>query len=39
MVGQDKMAKKTPPKWVVSPVESPILLLDKLVGADTNRSP
>jgi hypothetical protein len=26
-------------KQSVSPVESPILLLDKSVGADTNRSP
>jgi hypothetical protein len=26
-------------KWDCSPVESPILLLDKSVSADTNRSP
>jgi hypothetical protein len=39
MVGQEQMAKKKPPKCVESQVESPVLLSDKLVGADTNRSP
>jgi hypothetical protein len=33
------MAKKKPPKMGCIPVESPILLSDKLVGVDTNRSP
>jgi hypothetical protein len=39
----EKMAtenyQKPQRKWDLSPVESPILLLDKSVSADTNRSP
>jgi hypothetical protein len=36
--GHRKIPKATK-KMGFSPVESPILLLDKSVGADTNRSP